>query len=292
MRILASFLIILAYLAFPSFGRAEVLDAFKDPVPPPPTLPSNAELARKVQNPISNLTSALLENNFNSGFGTTQGLQYVANLEEFYPVKLSDGLNLVQRFILPFISQPETIPGQGGHGGLGDIQYQAYLTSVNSTGFVFGLGPIVSAPTAYPHELGNGKWSLGPALAAVIVQKDWVGGVIGNELVSISNYNDRPNVNQMQLQPFLNFYFSNAWYISSSPVITANWQAPNNNRWDVPVGGGIGNVFRISRAPIKTEVQAFDHVISPQQGPNWSARLQIQFLFPSEKESKASVTTY
>ncbi|MFL5815036.1 MAG: hypothetical protein ACJ763_15780 [Bdellovibrionia bacterium] len=263
------------------------------PAPPKPPVPGLEELARKAQNPLSDLTSALLENNFGFGFGLSNGLQYNANLEEIYPVRLVDQLGLVQRFIVPFIAQPETVPGQGSNGGLGDIQYQAYFTSVNQTGFIFGLGPIVSIPSAYPHELGSGKWSAGPTASAVAVVGDWVAGVQVNQLWSISSYNDRPSVSQMQLQPFINLnlqsQFLGAWYLTSSPLMTANWKAGIHDRWTVPLGGGVGKVFRISKQAVKTELQAFDALISPNQGPDWSIRLQFQFLFPSQKENKSSL---
>lgn len=274
----------LANLTLPTMGSAQ-----ETPAPKKPPIMSNEELARKAQNPLSNVTSALVENNFNFGYGTTNGLQYVANLEEFYPVRLIDELNLVQRFIIPVIAQPETVPGQGSTGGLGDIQYQAYVSSVNATGFIFGFGPIVTVPTAYPNELGTGKWNMGPAASAVLVAGDWVGGLLLNQIWSFTSYNDRPSVSQMQLQPFLYYNLSSSWYIGSSPVMTSNWKAPTGERWTVQAGGGIGKVFRISRQPIKTEFQAFDSVISPPQGPTWSARLQFQFLFPSEKENRPSI---
>jgi hypothetical protein len=270
-----------ALMAIPAWSYAQDLGTIDAPLLAEPVLISNEELARKVQNPISDLTSALLENNLNQGFGITNGLQYVGNLEEFYPIKLTNGVNLVQRFIIPVISQPETVPGQGSHGGLGDIQYQAYFSTSKSKGLIYGVGPIVSIPSAYPNELGSRRWSIGPALAIVGALEDWVIGVLGNELVSVSTSEQYPNVNQMQLQPFVNFYLANAWYLSSSPVITANWQESNGNRWTVPAGGGVGKVFKIDGVPIKTEVQGFTNVISPQQGPDWSARIQIQVLFPS-----------
>jgi hypothetical protein len=230
-----------------------------------------------------------MENGFNFGVGPSNGLNYILNMEEFYPVRVIDELRLVQRFIVPVAVQPELTPGQGGTGGLGDIQYQAYVTSVNTTGLIFGLGPIVSVPTAYPNELGSGKWSAGPTTAAVFVGGDWVLGVLLNQLWSISSYNDRPPVSQMQIQPLINFNFPNAWYLSSSPVITANWKAAGGDRWTVPVGGGIGKVFRVSKQAIKAELQGFYSAVSPQQGPDWSTRLQFQFLFPSEKENKPSM---
>lgn len=271
-----------------AFPRNDFAQEVAPPIPPKKPIPGIDELARKAQNPISDLTSALLENNFGFGFGLTNGLQYNANLEEIYPVKLVDQLGLVQRFIMPFIAQPETVPGQGSTGGIGDIQYQAYFTSVNQTGFIFGLGPIVSIPSAYPHELGSGKWSAGPTASAVAVVGNWVAGLLVNQLWSISSYNERPSVSQMQLQPFINFNLPGAWYLTSSPLMTANWKVAVSDRWTVPVGGGVGKVFRISRQAIKTELQAFDAVISPRQGPDWSIRLQFQFLFPSEKENRPS----
>jgi hypothetical protein len=277
-----SFTAFVTTVAVPSYGHAQ-------DVPPPKRPPlTNEELARKAQNPISDLTSALVENSFNFGVGSSNGLQYIANLEEFYPVRVITELSLVQRFVIPLIAQPELVPGQGSKGGLGDIQYQAYLTSVNATGFIFGFGPVVSVPTAYPNELGSGKWSAGPAAAAVAVLHDWVMGLQGYQLWSISSYNDRPPVSQMQLQPFLFCNLAGAWYVGSSPLITANWKSQTGQHWTVPVGGGIGKVFRIWKQPLKTELQGFDYVVSPQQGPNWGARLQFQILFPSEKENKPS----
>lgn len=282
-------LTIFAYSAvFTSSSYSSAQDIDPDELPPP----SKEELARKAQNPISDLTSALMENNFNLGVGTSNGLQYVLNLEELYPVRIVDQFNLVQHFVLPIIAQPELVPGQGSNGGLGDIQYIAYLTSVNQTGLVFGFGPIISVPSAYPYALGSGKWSAGPAVSAVAVLGSWIGGVSFNQLWSFTTYNDRPNVSQMAVQPFINFNFPGAWYITSSPFITANWKAATGNRWTVPMGGGVGNVFRIGKQAIKGEFQLFDTIVSPQQGPEWSMRLQLQFLFPSDRENKSSLSSH
>lgn len=44
----------------------------------------------------------------------------------------------------------------------------------------------------------------------------------------------------MTLQPFINYNFPGGWYISSSPVITANWRESSGDRWLVPLGAGVG----------------------------------------------------
>jgi hypothetical protein len=48
----------------------------------------------------------------------------------------------------------------------------------------------------------------------------------------------------------------------------------------VPFGGGIGKIFRIGKQPVNAQVQAFYNVAKPDKGPDWTLRLQLQFLFP------------
>src|SRR4051794_8987392 len=92
---------------------------------------------------------------------------------------------------------------------------------------------------------------------------------------------DRRPVNQMLIQPFVNYNFGGGWYLASSPVITADWEAKQGkNIWTVPVGGGFGRLFRAGKLPVNTSVQAFDDVESPEFGTDWTLRLQVQFLFP------------
>ena len=69
------------------------------------------------------------------------------------------------------------------------------------------------------------------------------------------------------------------WYQTSSPVITANWEA--DDEWTVPFGGGFGRVFHVGRHPMNGQFQAFYNVVEPDDlGPKWSLRLQLQLMFP------------
>ena len=96
----------------------------------------------------------------------------------------------------------------------------------------------------------------------------------------------------MVLQWFLNYNFSGAFYLATSPIITANWKATRaGDVWTVPLGGGIGKLFRlgdvlpleghpIAKLPVNVQLQAFGNVARPEFGPKWQLRFQIQFLFP------------
>ena len=49
----------------------------------------------------------------------------------------------------------------------------------------------------------------------------------------------------------LNYNLPKGWYLTTSPVITANWEARSDNRWTVPIGGGIGRIFKIGDQPVQ-----------------------------------------
>jgi hypothetical protein len=84
----------------------------------------------------------------------------------------------------------------------------------------------------------------------------------------------------MLLQYFINYNLPGGWYLTSSPIITANWEANSDNRWTVPVGGGIGKIHRIGKLPVNVQLAAFYNVETPDGGPEWQLRFQFQFLFP------------
>ena len=77
------------------------------------------------------------------------------------------------------------------------------------------------------------------------------------------------------------YNFPNGWYLTTSPILTANWAASSSRDvWTVPLGGGFGKVIHLGKLPVNLSVQAFYNVATPQYGVDWSIRLQCQLLFP------------
>jgi hypothetical protein len=37
-------------------------------------------------------------------------------------------------------------------------------------------------------------------------------------------------------QPFVNYNVADGWYLVSSPIIAANWEADSDDTWTVPLG--------------------------------------------------------
>ena len=73
---------------------------------------------------------------------------------------------------------------------------------------------------------------------------------------------------------------SHGWYVTLSPTITANWSAPGRNQWTVPVGGGVGKVFKVGKQPMSAQIQAFGFPAKPDNGPEWGIQFMLKFLFP------------
>jgi len=241
---------------------------------------SKEELAREAQNPIANLISLPLQNNINFGVGPGDDVQNILNIQPVIPFQLSENWNLITRTIAPVIYQPELTPGYGSEFGLGDINTTLFLSPAKPGELIWGVGPAFSFPTASDRVLGSNKWSAGPSAVALTIQGPWVVGALVNNLWSYAGDDDRQDVNQFLLQYFVNYNLPEGWYISAAPIITANWKADSGNTWTVPFGGGVGKILKIGNQPINAQVQAFYNVAKPDNGADWTLRLQLQFLFP------------
>lgn len=243
---------------------------------------SAEELAKKVQNPVADLISVPLQNNFNFNVGPEDGLQYVLNVQPVIPIKLSADWNLITRTIVPIISQPGFSPGQDRVNGIGDIQFTPFLSPRNLEGLIWGVGPIVQFPTNSNDRLGNDRWGLGASVVALKLSKGspWVYGALVNNIWSVSGSNSDPSYSNFLIQPFLNYNFSGGFYLSSAPIITANWKADSGDRWTVPLGGGAGKIVHFGRLPVNLQLQAYYNVATPDNGADWQLRFQVQFLFP------------
>jgi hypothetical protein len=278
-----SSLIILFLLAALSAQAAE-------PQQPGTQQTSDEELVKQTQNPVADLISVPLQNNFNFDTGSKNRTVYVGNIQPVIPIKLSDDWNLITRTIMPIINQPSLFPGMGSATGLGDIN-PTFFFSTKSGELIWGVGPTFTLPTATDSLIGAGKFSMGPAAVALTMQGHWVFGALANNQWSVAGWG-KNNVNSFLLQPFVNYNLPDHWYLVSAPIMTANWAAAKGGDvWTVPLGGGVGKLFRlgqvlpleghaIAKLPINTQLQAFGNVAKPQFGSDWQLRFQIQLLFP------------
>jgi hypothetical protein len=240
---------------------------------------ADSELAKKTQNPVADLISLPFQNNTNFNFGPKDKTQNILNIQPVVPLNLNEDWNLITRTIAPLICMPE-FTNEGSDFGLGDIQFTTFLSPANPEGLIWGAGPVFRFPTATDERLGSEKWSAGPSAVFIGMEGPWVAGVLVQNVWSYAGSSSRESVNEFLLQYFINYNMPGGWYISSAPIITANWEADSGNRWTVPFGGGAGKIVRIGKMPVNVSCQAFYNVEKPQYGADWTLRLQMQLLFP------------
>ncbi len=182
---------------------------------------------------------------------------------------------------IPLIYRPDVLSTEGGTFGLGDPSISLFWSPGIVGRQIVGIGPAISIPLATDESLGTGKWSAGISAIAVVRPRAWLLSMRAFNLWSFAGDADRPDVNQFLLQYIVLHPLGGGWYLVSSPIVTANWEAESGDEWLVPVGGGGGKVFRLGRRGIDLQVQAFYSAIHPESlpYPDWTLRVQFQFLF-------------
>jgi hypothetical protein len=244
------------------------------------------DLAAKTQNPVGAMYS--LPFKFTFDYGADNGEATFLNIQPVIPITVGNW-NLINRVIMPIIDTPGMVTGtaaipnpvQGeGATGLGDINYTVFVSPAEPGKLIWGIGPSLMMDTASDDQLGSGKWSAGPSVVVLVQPKPWTLGLLGRQLWSFGGDSDRNVVSQLLLEPFINYNLDDGWYLISDMILTANWMAKSDNRWTIPIGGGVGKMFSIGSQKMNTKLETYYNVVSPDGAPDWSVNWTLQFLFP------------
>ncbi len=246
-----------------------------------PAAAVNADALRKAaQNPVASLISVPVQDNFNGGITPGDTTQNVLNIQPVIPMKLSENWNLIIRWITPIIYQPL---GLGvGVSGLGDMQPTFLLSPSKPHKLIWGAGPIIQLPTATSRYTGQGKLAIGPNIVALSMPSHFVLGVLVNNIWSVAGGGSRPDINQLLLQYFVNDNLKKGWYLTTQPIVTANWNtsAASGSVWTVPIGGGVGRIMKLGFQPVNINVQAYGNAVHVPGASPWTVRAQFALLFP------------
>jgi hypothetical protein len=241
-------------------------------------------LQKAVQNPLANIVNVPFQYNGSFPIGPFSRTQTVLNLQPVLPFRLTENWNLVTRVIMPLASQPYLNRHEGTKNGLGDLNPSFFLSPVKHGKLIWGAGPALSLPTATNSAIGSGKWAAGPSVIGVVQPGHWTLGFLANNMWSIAGDKDRPEFNSLLLQYFVGYNFVKGWYFTSSPIITSNWKRNSDERWSVPLGGGLGRAFKNSGQSFNSQISAYYTVIHPDSlpYPKWQLRWQAAWVLPLE----------
>lgn len=264
-----------------------------------PAASTNAEELRKQsQNPVASLISVPIQDNLNFNIGSSDRTQSVLNIQPVVPLSVTKDWNIIVRWITPIIYQPIQVPQPPGSPlqttgihGLGDMNPTLFLVPKKSK-VIWGVGPTFVLPTASNTTyLGQGKLSMGPSVVVLVQPAHWTIGFLANNVWSVAGHSnvDKPPVNQFLLQWFVSYNMKKGWYLTSSPIITANWRATRDNVGTVPFGGGVGRIMKLGFQPVNVTAQVYGNAVHPRGASPWGLRLQFVLLFPklTKEQEKA-----
>ena len=233
------------------------------------------QIAEASQNPLTAMYSLPIQNNTYFGDHTKN----FANIQPVLPFDLSDDWTLVTRTIIPVVYNGAASPSNN-EWGVADTAITGFFTpkATGDSGIVWGVGPTILLPTATNDSMGAGEWGAGLSAVALAVQGKWVyGGLISN----VWSFTGDKQVNAMTLQPFVNYNLGNGLFVASVPIITANWEANNDNKWMVPLGMGVGKAMKMGSTPFTAQIHAYYNIVRPDfNDEQWQTRIQVQWLFP------------
>ena len=193
---------------------------------------SNTDLAKAIENPISDLYYIPFQNLTNFNVGPHKGTQDILNIQPVIPIHINSEWNVITRTIIPLVWNPSMQPGKTVPFGIAPITFSAFLTPAGkpANGLVWGVGPVVQIPAASSSTLGSSVWGGGPTAVIIKMSGPWVIGALINNVWSFGGDNGPTGkraggtgYSVMTLQPGINYNFSDGWFINSAPIITANW---------------------------------------------------------------------
>jgi hypothetical protein len=242
-----------------------------------------AEIAKKLQNPVSDLEYVNFRFDIDAGLGSDDAIRRTLFIEPVLPFEINADWDLVMKTTLPVIWQDELVKGAGDNHGIGDIEQSFFFTpKAETAGWIWGAGPVISWPTASDDALGSQKYEFGPTAVALQQKEEWTYGVLMNHLWSVPSLgdSDRRGVNATLFQPFLAYTTDRQTTLSANTETIYDWEI---DRWTIPVNFVVSQLLDVSGHPINLFAGLRTYLDSPSGGPNWGVRFGVTIVLPKSK---------
>jgi len=239
------------------------------------------DLAKKLANPVASLISIPVELDYDQNIGPQDdGDRLLLTAKPVVPITLNSEWNLISRTIVPLVYQDDIFPGAGDQTGLGDILQSFFFSPSKPTvlGLIWGAGPVLLFPTATDDLLGSEKWAVGPTGVILKQSGPWTYGILVNHLWDVAGDDDRADINNTFLQPFVSYTAPRAWTFTLQTESTYSWES---EEWSVPINFAVSKLTKLGKLPVQCKAGVRYWADSPDSGPEgWGFKLGIVFLLP------------
>lgn len=237
-------------------------------------------LARQLSNPIASLISVPFQLNADFGAGANEDVStYTLNIQPVIPVRLNSEWNLISRTVLPVVGREGPLAPGASSLGVGDTLQSFFFSPADPTGngLIWGVGPVLLAPTASTDSLGSGQWGIGPTAVVLRQGGRWTTGALVNHLWGAGDGDDGEPVDRSFVQPFVGYAIGRGQTLQLSVEATYAW---NGEQWTAPLNMSYARVISVRRQRMSFAIGARYFMASPEAGPEWGVRTSVTLLFP------------
>lgn len=244
------------------------------------------DLASQATNPASPLVQFQLQNIWlpenNDSRSNDSANQFI--VQPVIPVSAMGWFpRSVWRPTIPILNTPDLEFGSvqiAGTSGLGDISLIGGPVIDYDWGMIV-VGPAIVFPSATDERLGERQWQLGPLvgpIATKVIPHMQFGALVWNQW-GLGGVGDG-DLNQMTVQPILNYHFSEGWYTGVGDyAYTFNWETDDNY---LPVSAKVGRVFAMGQQHVNVFFTPFYNVGDDIPGSGkWGFKLSFTLLLPT-----------
>jgi hypothetical protein len=248
---------------------------------PKPETEDAAAIAKKLANPIGALISLPFQNNMDVGIGDENGSRNTLNIQPIVPFRLSEKYGLITRYIVPVITQYDITAKGNSESGLSDALVSGWLSNnVVKNGIVWGVGAAFLVPTATNELLGTKKFGTGPTIIVLQQKHGWTYGLLANQVWSVAGDENRADINQMYLQPFITHNWKSGAGLTVNTEMTQNWEAGTTNAFINVMAGGL---TKFGNQLVQLQIGPRIHVAAPEGSKSrFGVRSALIFVFPKK----------
>ena len=233
---------------------------------------SEQSLDQAASDPTASLMSFQLQAyhspNLHNSDGSASYLQFRAAI----PFQIG-GYNNIARLTMPYVTESVS-----GETGLSDTTLFNLVTFSRPWGR-FGFGAVALLPTG-EEGVGAGKWAIGPAMGFTVQQGPLLWGVFNQNLLTVGERFDGPDVNISTLQPILNYSLGQGWSVGTSEMnFIYDWD--RGEFTSIPLGLKLAKLVRFGGTPVQFQVNYEHNFQDDGIAPEDTVGVTIKLLLPA-----------
>jgi hypothetical protein len=229
-------------------------------------------LEQAANDPTASLMSFQLQDSYSPDLYNRDGSFNFVQFRAAIPFELG-GYNNIARLTLPYVTEN----GETGETGLSDTTLFNLVAFDRDWGR-FGVGAVALLPTG-GEGVGAGKWAIGPAFGFAARGNGLLWGLFNQNLFTVGERFDGPDVNVSTLQPLLSVQMGGGWSVGASEMtLVYDWDT--NKFTSLPLGVKLAKLTKIGGVPVQFTANVEHNFYDEGFGPENTISFIVKVLLP------------